>query len=549
MMKIATLLIMTLIISATAHPAVWYVDRDNVSGNEDGTSWETAFTSIQPAIDAAFDDGGAEVWVAAGVYDEERTSMMYSPSVNTGALVMGEGVHLYGGFAGAETARELRDWRAHVTVIDGSNSRSGMPAYHVVYGADDATLNGFTITGGNANGWPSPRIGSGGGMLIRQCSPMVEHCIFVDNRARTNNSTGGALAIRESEAQISYCEFVNNSATHGGAIHMGGSAYGVSIKHCSFIANRAIGGGSGGAIRGPAHVEHSTFTGNSAGSGGALYSSTGVIRVTDCVFSNNVADRSPPFRSSGGAISTYIGSVTAKSCVFEGNSADDGGAVGALHDLMGAPGYWARFENCVFVNNSARERGGAIYVVGEATWTYDYTLYVEVTNCSFGGNEAGESGSGLWKRVAILRVRNSVLWDEGEDEIDVDSARFMYSAVRGGYWGEGNIDTDPRFRDVAGGDLSLQFGSPCIDTGTAEDAPETDIQGRTRPIGDGIDMGAYESFDADVNDTGSVDATDVQLVINAVLGLDVSPYSTDINLDGRTDAVDLQLVINAVLEV
>ncbi len=62
-------------------------------------------------------------------------------------------------------------------------------------------------------------------------------------------------------------------------------------------------------------------------------------------------------------------------------------------------------------------------------------------------------------------------------------------------------------------------------------------------------MGAYESPDTDVDDSGDGDAADVQIVINAVLGLDVAPHSTDINRDARTNAIDIQLVINAVLEI
>ena len=59
-------------VASSASGTVWYVDKGNSTGNEDGTSWATAFTTIQPAIDAAFADGGGEVWVAEGVYDEQR---------------------------------------------------------------------------------------------------------------------------------------------------------------------------------------------------------------------------------------------------------------------------------------------------------------------------------------------------------------------------------------------------------------------------------------------------------------------------------------------
>lgn len=51
----------------------------------------------------------------------------------------------------------------------------------------------------------------------------------------------------------------------------------------------------------------------------------------------------------------------------------------------------------------------------------------------------------------------------------------------------------------------------------------------------------------DVNGDDSVNAVDIQLVINGALGLDVGSTDTDVNNDGTTNAVDLQLVINAAL--
>ena len=54
----------------------------------------------------------------------------------------------------------------------------------------------------------------------------------------------------------------------------------------------------------------------------------------------------------------------------------------------------------------------------------------------------------------------------------------------------------------------------------------------------------------DVNDDGVVDAQDLQLVINAVLGLPIEPYGEtdmDVNNDGEVNALDIQLVINIIL--
>ncbi len=74
---------------------------------------------------------------------------------------------IYGGFAGTETARNQRDPATNLTVLSGDidNNDSQTPiitdlttvtgnttnSYHVVIGATGATLDGFTITAGNAN--------------------------------------------------------------------------------------------------------------------------------------------------------------------------------------------------------------------------------------------------------------------------------------------------------------------------------------------------------------------------------------------------------------
>ena len=52
----------------------------------------------------------------------------------------------------------------------------------------------------------------------------------------------------------------------------------------------------------------------------------------------------------------------------------------------------------------------------------------------------------------------------------------------------------------------------------------------------------------DVNNDGGVNAVDVQLVINAALGIETD-FNSDINTDGSVNAVDVQLVINGALGI
>jgi len=63
-----------------------------------------------------------------------------------------------------------------------------------------------------------------------------------------------------------------------------------------------------------------------------------------------------------------------------------------------------------------------------------------------------------------------------------------------------------------------------------------------------IGEGGELPIPGDINRDGVVNAVDVQLVINAALGLPLEPgHDADINGDGKINAVDVQLVINATL--
>ena len=90
-----------LTVSTGIFAAVVYVDKDNSSGIEDGASWATAFTTLQPAMDAATPNDS--VWIAAGTYDEQRDSSLY------GAVYIKSKLHVFGGFDGTETSLSQRD--------------------------------------------------------------------------------------------------------------------------------------------------------------------------------------------------------------------------------------------------------------------------------------------------------------------------------------------------------------------------------------------------------------------------------------------------------
>jgi Right handed beta helix region len=124
---------------------------------QNGISWGTAFKSLQSALAVAA--SGDEIWVAKGTY---------RPTTGTDRTVSFElvnGVHLIGGFDGVETLISQRDVLGNPTILSGDIGAPGFAdnTHQVVRVVNNSTMtfvDGFTITGGNANQPPLFNTGS-----------------------------------------------------------------------------------------------------------------------------------------------------------------------------------------------------------------------------------------------------------------------------------------------------------------------------------------------------------------------------------------------------
>ena len=261
-----------------------YVD-DSAIGNNDGTSWADAYVDLQDALSTSI--AGDEIWLAAGTYTPSQVGD------RTATFQLKNGVGLYGGFNGTETQRDERDYEANVTILSGDLNgddgpdflNNGENSYHVVTGSGtDATavMDGFTISGGNATGWPNLE---GGGMYNYGGTPTVNNCIFSDNSA----DLGAGMYNRSNSPHLHNCVFRKNLAMSDGG--------GMANQYSSPVLSTCI------------------FSGNSAsqdGGGMANYSSNPILM--NCTFRRNSAQE-----NGGGMNNIYSSSPTLMNCTFSGN--------------------------------------------------------------------------------------------------------------------------------------------------------------------------------------------------------------------------------------
>lgn len=202
---------------------------------------------------------------------------------------------------------------------DGSNfANNSENSYQVVVGGGtDATafLDGFTITGGNANGsFPQTR---GGGMYNENGSPTVSNCTFIAN---TSFDDGGGMGnLSDSSPIVANCAFMGNTSGNGGAMSNINNSN-PTVTNCAFIANSTSGLGGAmyntGGISTPS-VTNCTFAGNSAGiRGGGIFNSTASPSVTNCTFSGN----SGGFSDAGGISNLFNSAPTVTNCVLWNNT-------------------------------------------------------------------------------------------------------------------------------------------------------------------------------------------------------------------------------------
>ena len=261
--------------------------------------------------------------------------------------------------------------------------------------------------------------------------------------------------------------------------------------------------GGGAFIRGNITLNRCIIRNCHGSNGGGVYARSKTEGVP-AVVSNCLIELCSSTSSGGGAY--LYQNAEMNNCIIRGCTGKYGAVRSKATCVM---------RNCVLHNNTCTVDG----------WPGSAGIYNEsgakAYNCTVANNQGFQYG-GVHSDGEMY---NSVFWGNKDEEGDADPANFIGSSSgsTNNYADQGfdgacfasitmstnNMDpTGPNFNNPAAfcgaptnageiaamraADYSLLSTSPLIGQGRADKAPATDLLGVTRPIGTGVDVGAYE---------------------------------------------------------
>ncbi len=175
----------------------------------------------------------------------------------------------------------------------GDNAENSYAVVRAIATDDSAALDGFVISGGNADGNDNGIV-TGAGMLCDESMAVVRSCVFTGNSAFIAGA--GLVQTWGGPARIERCTFSGNRVVNDGAPDFGGSLFahysapGLLIESCSFSGN--LGRGGGAAINSacdPLYL-NCLFSNNTGVFGGAIRNVAGATpSLVNCTVTENSA--------------------------------------------------------------------------------------------------------------------------------------------------------------------------------------------------------------------------------------------------------------------
>lgn len=328
--RIHTLLIaLCFSLGMMAQSKIYYVSPAS-SGNGDGSSWANA-TTLTKALDKAV--AGDQIWVQG--FETVTKDKLYI--VPQEGFTVKSGVQLYGGFAGTETKLTDRvtlgkpyqlkyrsvlsgdvdnnDVVDDVNLIFPANTTRSDNAPHVLTlnmapqpsgnnNTYPTVVNGFTITGGQADGTDE----KGGGIYVTGNNTdggnfRIERCFLFNNYA----TQGGAVYVssevqnvNNGESLINQCVIYNNAAGERAAVENQGG--GVYLAGEATVVNTSIFNNGNGGVRlsSGSKVVNATIARNT-GAGVDLTTASNSTNVYNSIIWGNTslsAEHQPTFQNS-----------------------------------------------------------------------------------------------------------------------------------------------------------------------------------------------------------------------------------------------------------
>jgi hypothetical protein len=288
-----------------------------------GATWNDAMPDLQCALLES--EAGAEVWVGPGIYRPT------SGPDRTATFAIGDGIGVYGGFAGTESSRAERMAQTPRPVLSGDIGLDdrvdaggvltdpaglvGGNALHVVTISSTLTstvLEELIVTAGQASGAdqtggeaePAPcGNGCGGGLYVAGGAPRLNGLRVVGNQAA---ALGGGIYAEQSSTVLISATLQANFAGNGGGGYWRGGAPTLANSLVAGNLAAAEGGGLYG-LNSSMRLVNVTVGGNRAGArGGGLLFDGGGSTAANLVVGDNTAPSEAQAGGSGVAVRTSI---------------------------------------------------------------------------------------------------------------------------------------------------------------------------------------------------------------------------------------------------
>ena len=225
---------------------------------------------------------------------------------------------------------------------------------------------------------------------------------------------------------------------------------------------------------------HCTITGN----GGDGYQANNATTAASIRRSTITTSGSGLLGSASGEGITHHGTASGiyiEYCLIHSN--ERGGVAG---DASGT----GTMYNCTLYNNNTREaRGEFMLTLGSGNWTRKNNIFYNTVDEQL-------VVADTWAQIAASS--NNCYYASAATPFTVGGTDYNFAdyiaagrAALNATFEADSIYGDPLFTNAAGGDFTLQTGSPCIDTGADLSLTE-DLTGGTVPINSIPEMGAFE---------------------------------------------------------